>query len=114
MLSLSRSRLAVKILGSPEAFKAAVLSSDKRGLVAWFTASWCGPCKSITPYIEKLSQSNTNIDFLKVDIDSNHELAEEYQVASVPTLILIKGGKPVDRVLGANQLKIEEMVKKSA
>ena len=111
MLAVTRSRLALKVLGDPSALKKAIDVSDKTKCVAWFTASWCGPCKSITPHIQKLSESSQNVDFLKIDVDQNGELAEEYEVASVPTFILFKDKAVAGRIMGANAQKIDELVK---
>ena len=111
MLAIGRARLALKVLGDQSALKKAIDGSDKQKVVAWFTASWCGPCKSITPHIQKLSESSTNVDFYKIDIDDNQELAEEYDVQSVPTFIMFENKSVAERVLGANAQKIEQMIK---
>jgi len=112
MFAVARSRLALKVLGDPSHLKKAIDQSGSQKCIAWFTASWCGPCKSITPHIQKLSESNQTVDFLKIDIDENQELAEEYEVGSVPTFILFKDKVIVERILGANAKKIEEMISK--
>ena len=104
--------MSLKVLGDASHLKKAIAQSDKQRVVAWFTASWCGPCKSITPHIQKLSETNQSVDFLKIDIDQNQDLAEEYDVASVPTFILWKDKVVAERVLGANARKIDEMVSK--
>jgi thioredoxin len=111
MFAVARSRLALKVLGDQSALKKAIDGSDKQRVVAWFTASWCGPCKSITPHIQKLSETTTNVDFYKIDVDENQELAEQYDVASVPTFIMFKDKAVAERILGANAQKIEQMVK---
>ena len=111
MFSIARSRLAVKILGDQSALKKAIARSDKTRVVAWFTASWCGPCKAVTPHINKLSESVSNVDFIKIDIDDNQELAEEFEVQSVPTFIMFKDKEVSGRLLGANAQKVEELVK---
>ena len=66
-----------------------------------FFATWCGPCKMLTPVLEELSAEMTNgVDFIKIDIDESMELAMEYQVTTVPTLVFIKDGKEVNRKVG--------------
>ena len=80
-------------------------------MVAWCTASWCGPCKAITPYIEKLADSTMNVDFIKIDVDDFPEIAENLEVASVPTFVMYKDRKVVARLVGASGANIEEMVK---
>ena len=99
MLSVARSRFAVKVLGDQSALKKAIAGSDKTRVVAWFTASWCGPCKAVTPHIEKLSESVKNVNFLKIDIDDNQELAEYHVVGSVPTFIMFTDKERVVRLL---------------
>jgi|LauGreDrversion4_2_1035121.scaffolds.fasta_scaffold1029513_1 thioredoxin 1 len=112
MLHIARIRFSLKILGNSSHLQQAIDKSDKQRVVAWFTASWCGPCKSITPHIQKLSESSKSVDFYKIDIDQNQDLAEEYEVASVPTFILFKDKVIAERVLGANAQKVDEMVSK--
>lgn len=111
MFSVARSRLAVKILGNKATFETAVGASDKKPVLAWFTASWCGPCKAITPHVERLSENVKNVEILKIDIDANGELAEEYEVESVPTFIMFKNKEVAGRILGASGPKIDELVK---
>lgn len=66
-----------------------------------FSAAWCGPCKMLSPILEELSKEmGDSIEILKIDIDENVELAMEYQVSSVPTIIFIKDSKEVDRKVG--------------
>lgn len=66
-----------------------------------FGAEWCGPCKALEPTMEKISSAyNGKLSVFSVDIDSNPTLAARNGVMSVPTLILFKDGKPVDRVVG--------------
>ena len=65
-------------------------------------ASWCGPCRSFAPTFEKAAQElEPKVRFAKVDTEANQQLAARWQIRSIPTLILFKGGKEVDRVSGA-------------
>ena len=68
-------------------------------VVVDFWASWCGPCRMIAPLLEKLS-SNEGIEVGKVDIDENDALAEAFNVTSIPTLLLFKNGKLLDKRVG--------------
>jgi thioredoxin 1 len=112
MFGLSRIPLfALKTLGEAQALKKAINASDKTRVVAWCTASWCGPCKSVTPFVEKFATNTPNLDFIKIDIDEFPDVAEELEVASVPTFIMFKDKEVVGRIVGASSVKIEELVK---
>lgn len=66
-----------------------------------FFAEWCGPCRMLTPILESLSQEmGENVSFCKIDIDNNPKITSEYNITSVPTLILYSEGKEVERVVG--------------
>lgn len=66
-----------------------------------FFAEWCGPCRMMTPILEQVAEETAGAAKIgKVDIDSSQNLAAEYQVTSVPTLVLFKDGKEVDRLVG--------------
>jgi thioredoxin 1 len=58
-----------------------------------FFATWCGPCKAISPYLEQLSQTYSMVDFFKVDIDASPDLAQRFKIASVPTFKFIHKGR---------------------
>ncbi len=66
-----------------------------------FSAVWCGPCKMIAPVIEELSDElDGEVDFFNADSDENSELAREYQISSIPALLLFKNGEVVARTVG--------------
>lgn len=65
-----------------------------------FYADWCGPCKVLTPLMENVKTKFTNVKFENVDIDSQFEIAQKYFVRSVPTVIIEKDGKEVQRMVG--------------
>ena len=65
-----------------------------------FYAQWCGPCKVLTPLMENVKTKFTNVKFENVDIDSQFEVAQKYFVRSVPTVIIEKNGKEVERFVG--------------
>lgn len=82
-------------------FQAKVLESPIPVVVDFF-ATWCGPCRMIAPILEDVvSEAGDRFKVVKVDIDQDPQLANEYDIHSVPTLLFIKDGKVADQVLGA-------------
>jgi thioredoxin 1 len=78
-----------------------VLNSDKLVLVD-FWATWCGPCRMVAPVLEEIAGEHPEkITIAKLDVDANPTVARDYQVLSIPTLILFKGGEPVKQIVGA-------------
>jgi thioredoxin 1 len=78
-----------------------VLNSDKPVLVD-FWATWCGPCRMVAPVLEEIAGEHPDkITVAKLDVDANPTVARDYQVLSIPTLILFKGGEPVKQIVGA-------------
>jgi len=77
-----------------------------------FSATWCEPCKKISPAYEKLANTFTNWVFTKVDVDIVPDCAENYQVTAMPTFVFIKNGSVVGRVVGADINKVIEMLQK--
>jgi thioredoxin 1 len=94
-------------------FQDAVIKSDTPVLVD-FWAVWCGPCRAIAPHVEALAgELGGALKVGKLNIDDSPNSAMQYNVRSIPTLILFKGGRPVDQIVGAvPKAKIEEMVKR--
>ncbi|MCR6486139.1 thioredoxin [Amycolatopsis mongoliensis] len=78
-----------------------VLTSEKPVLVD-FWATWCGPCKMVAPVLEEIAaEKGDKLTIAKIDIDENPNTPRDYQVMSIPTLILFQGGKPVKQIVGA-------------
>lgn len=80
-------------------FKGTVEESNKVVVVDFF-ATWCGPCKMLAPVFEGLSEELTDAEFVKVDIDQSLELAQRFGITTVPTVMVFKGGKVVDTLVG--------------
>ncbi|MBE5935588.1 MAG: thioredoxin [Lachnospiraceae bacterium] len=92
-------------------FNEEVLNSDKKVLVD-FWASWCGPCKMIAPVVEGIANENNNIKVVKVNVDEEGELAAQYQIMSIPTLVVIENGEIVNKSVGLiSKSEIQELVK---
>ncbi|SHJ47705.1 thioredoxin [Tepidibacter formicigenes] len=97
----------VKVITTSD-FKTEV-ENNKGVAVVDFFAEWCGPCKMLAPVFENLSEEmGDKVKFMKVDIDKNINLAERFQITSVPTMIIFKDGKAVDVMMG---FRPKEMIK---
>ena len=82
-------------------FKSDVLESGKT-VVVDFWATWCGPCKMVAPVLDEIAGENKDkLTVAKLDIDANPATARDYQVMSIPTMIVFQDGKPVKQIVGA-------------
>ncbi len=101
-----------------EKFEEEVVRSSTPVLVDFY-ADWCGPCRIIEPVIERLSQEYAGkVKFVKIDTDANQELATRFEVMSIPTVMLFKGGKVRERIIGAApgsvcKQKVESLIRAS-
>jgi thioredoxin 1 len=81
-------------------FQAEVIESEKPVLVD-FWAPWCGPCRVVAPVLEEIAGERDDLKIVKLNTDENPQISAQFQVLSIPTLILFKGGQPVKKVVGA-------------
>ncbi|KAK7295323.1 hypothetical protein RJT34_18229 [Clitoria ternatea] len=77
-----------------------------------FSASWCGPCKFIEPAIHAMAEKFNDVQFIKIDVDELPDVAQEFQVQAMPTFVLVKKGKEIERVVGAKKDELEKKVQK--
>ena len=90
-----------------ENFEEEVLKSEGTVLVDFY-ADWCGPCKMMSPIIDKIAEENANIKVGKINVDENPDLAERYNVMSIPTIMVFKAGEQVKTFVGVtdtNEIK---------
>ena len=80
-------------------FRAEVLESEKP-VLADFWASWCGPCMALSPIVDELSEETDEVKFCKLNVDESRDIAMEYGIMSIPTLILFKSGDAVNISVG--------------
>jgi len=93
-------------------FEQEVMRSDKPVLIDFF-ATWCGPCRMVSPLIDEIADERSDVKVCKVDVDEQGELAAQFGVASIPTLVVVKGGKVSAQNIGAvPKPKILEMIDK--
>ena len=98
------------IEGNKDNFENEVLKSDKKVLVD-FNATWCGPCRMLKPIIDEIADTNDSVKVVSIDVDDEEELAEKYNVSSIPCLVLFDKGNEVERSVGFKSKEdIETMI----
>jgi len=91
-----------------------VIDSSKPVFVD-FWASWCGPCRMISPIVDELEKEyKGKVNFVKVDVDQNRELASQYSILSIPTFMLFRGGQSISQMSGASSKEaIQKFINKN-
>ncbi|CAN4124367.1 unnamed protein product [Withania somnifera] len=88
------------------------LKDTNKLVVIDFTATWCGPCKYMEPVLNDFAAKYTDVEFVKIDVDELADVSQEYGVQAMPMFVLIKKGKVVDKIVGADKdglkMKIEK------
>lgn len=92
-------------------FKEEVLEA-KETVLADFWAPWCGPCRMQAPILEKFAEANTAVKVVKINVDNNQELAMQYKIMSIPSMIVFKNGEAVNCAVGLqSKSALEELVR---
>ncbi len=85
---------------------------NKVKVIIDFYATWCGPCKVISPKFEEYSEKFTNLKFVKIDVDNSPELAKKFEIQAMPTFKVVENGNVVDELVGANPAKLLQLIEK--
>lgn len=75
-----------------------------------FCAPWCGPCRMLAPKVEQLAKAHRDVVFVKVNIDECEEVSAQYNVSALPTLVAVRNGHVVGRVVGASEADLQQMI----
>jgi len=102
----------VKQVQDDAQFQSEMASAGTKLVIVDFTASWCGPCKRIAPFYEELSSKYPNAVFLKVDVDQCQETAAGHGVTAMPTFMFFRNKTKLDKLQGADNKALEDMIKK--
>ncbi len=87
------------------------VQKSKQPVIVDFFATWCGPCKMLSPILESIADTEKDVKILKVDIDENMDLAQKFGIMSVPTLMLFKDGEEYGREIGLKSKQdLEEII----
>lgn len=92
-----------------------IIKNSAVPVVCDFFATWCGPCKMLAPVMEETSEEmKDKVEFLKVDVDENMDLAGRYSIMSIPLLLIFKNGEVVDKSLGfMSKSEVKEFINKN-
>ena len=92
-----------------------ILRIENKPIIVDTWAPWCGPCRSIEPYFEQLSEVHADsIRFLRMNMDQESVFAQKYMISSLPTFVVFKNGKPFNSLIGAKRDKLRDLVEQTA
>nr|GEV74699.1 thioredoxin H-type-like [Tanacetum cinerariifolium] len=102
----------VTLVTTKDAWERKVSEAKAQGkiVVANFSASWCGPCKSIAPYYIELSDKHPSLMFLTIDVDELTEFSTQWEVKATPTFFFLKDGQQIDKLVGANKPELQKKI----
>lgn len=86
-------------------FENEVMNSDKKVLIDFF-ASWCGPCRMVSPIVDEIADERSDIKVVKINVDDDPELASRFGVMSIPTLVVLQNGRELNRLMGARPKEV--------
>ena len=86
-------------------FENEVMNSDKKVLIDFF-ASWCGPCRMVSPIVDEIADERSDIKVVKINVDDDPELASRFGVMSIPTLVVFQNGRELNRLMGARPKEV--------
>lgn len=101
-------KLAVKEVANAEQFQKEI-SKNKVSFVDFY-ATWCGPCKAMSPFIDKFSENYKDVTFYKVDVDKFSDLSVEFGISAMPTFVTLKEGEVLSKTIGANPNAVNNML----
>ena len=95
-----------------EEFEKEVLKNSKTVVVDFF-ATWCGPCQMLMPVLKEIAEERQDIDIIEIDVDESRNLAYQYEIEAVPTMIIFRNGTAIDRIGGFYpKAELEEVLKR--
>ncbi|KAI0028713.1 thioredoxin [Vararia minispora EC-137] len=100
--------MPVKPITSYAEFKTVIASGKPVFIDFW--ATWCGPCRMISPIFERLSEATPEAEFYKVDVDEQSEISQEVGIRAMPTFMVFKNGSKVNELVGANPPGLEKLI----